>query len=430
MNDKTPHEPTDDAFVRLQAADPAANVEPSAGFADRVIAEASTAVPEIITLAAERERRRPLWQTLVGAAAAIAIVGGTGFGIGASGVGSPVSSTADAPISLGESATEGPSGVDFNVGDGKISPLVGQSAVGDRIYPGFGGGRNTFTASGLSSEAGTANAYGFDPRSVSNAETIAAVAAAFGVEGTPELKDGSWLVGSQDGTGPGLYVSLDGTLSFSYFSSGITPYVTCDEQNVCVDPPAAPGDESALATMRDLIGKLGFNLDDFELTARTEDGNGATQVSAARIVDGQPTDQRISLDVAVDGIYGAYGFLAPIVELGEYSIVSEQDAFERLSDSRFGGFMTGGPIALEGMVADDAQVYVPPTEPPATPTPGASVSWPVNNVNIVSARLGLASQYQPDGGVLLVPAYEFTDSNGGTWSVIAVDDSQLDFATE
>jgi len=51
-------------------------------------------------------------------------------------------------------------------------------------------------------------------------------------------------------------------------------------------------------------------------------------------------------------------------------------------------------------------------------------------VNIVSARLGLASQYQPDGTVLLIPAYEFTDSNDGTWSVIAVDDSQLDFATE
>jgi len=82
------------------------------------------------------------------------------------------------------------------------------------------------------------------------------------------------------------------------------------------------------------------------------------------------------------------------------------------------------------MVVDDAQEYVPPTEPPATPVPGASVSWPVTNVQIVSARLGLASQYQPDGSVLLVPAYEFTDSNGGTWSVIAVAESHLDFATE
>ena len=61
---------------------------------------------------------------------------------------------------------------------------------------------------------------------------------------------------------------------------------------------------------------------------------------------------------------------------------------------------------------------------------GTSLSWPVNEVEIVSARLGLASQWQPDGSVLVVPAYEFTDADGGTWSVIAVAESMLDFASE
>jgi hypothetical protein len=73
---------------------------------------------------------------------------------------------------------------------------------------------------------------------------------------------------------------------------------------------------------------------------------------------------------------------------------------------------------------------VPPTEPPATPTEGTSLSWPVDQVEIVDARLGRASQWQPDGSVLVVPAYEFTDAGGGTWSVIAVADSMLDFASE
>ena len=424
MNDKTPHEPTDDAFARLQAADPAANVEPSAGFADRVIAEASTAVPEVITLAAERERRRPLWQTLVGAAAAIAIVGGTGFGIGASGVGTPVSSTADAPISLGESATESPVGPQTMEG-----PTVGGAKDSVARYPGFYGGRYTYTAVGLGAEPGVANGYGFDPRSVSNPETIAALAAAFGVEGAPELKDGAWQVGPQDGTGPSIFVSLDGTLSFSYYNSAIQPW-QCDENGACAENGAAAGEESALSTLRDLLGKLGYDLSDFETSAETWEGSLTTHAVAWRLVDGQRTDQSISIDAAESGITNANGSLAPIVELGEYSIVSEQEAFERLSDSRFGGFMSGGPIALEGMVVDDAPVYVPPTEPPATPTAGTKIAWPVNNVNIVSARLGLASQYQPDGTVLLIPAYEFTDSNGGTWSVTAVDDSQLDFATE
>ena len=58
------------------------------------------------------------------------------------------------------------------------------------------------------------------------------------------------------------------------------------------------------------------------------------------------------------------------------------------------------------------------------------MSWPVNDVEIVDARLGLASQWQPDGSVLVVPAYEFTDADGGVWSVIAVSDSMLNFESE
>jgi hypothetical protein len=91
--------------------------------------------------------------------------------------------------------------------------------------------------------------------------------------------------------------------------------------------------------------------------------------------------------------------------------------------------MTIMPAALrDGAVTTEE--WVAPTEPPAAPTPGAEVSWPVNDVEIVEARLGLASQWQPDGSVLVVPAYEFTDADGGTWSVIAVADAKLDFAAE
>ncbi|MCY7287131.1 MAG: hypothetical protein LH624_02500 [Cryobacterium sp.] len=68
-----------------------------------------------------------------------------------------------------------------------------------------------------------------------------------------------------------------------------------------------------------------------------------------------------------------------------------------------------------------------PMEPPATPVAGTSVSLPVNKVEIVSAQLGLASQWQPDESVLVVPAYVFTDAEGGTWSVLAVEESMLDF---
>jgi hypothetical protein len=88
--------------------------------------------------------------------------------------------------------------------------------------------------------------------------------------------------------------------------------------------------------------------------------------------------------------------------------------------------MTAMPLAAREQAVVD-EPWVAPTAPPAVPTPGASLAWPVNDVEIVGARLGLAGQWQPDGSVLQVPAYEFTDAGGGTWSVIAVADSALDF---
>ena len=80
--------------------------------------------------------------------------------------------------------------------------------------------------------------------------------------------------------------------------------------------------------------------------------------------------------------------------------------------------------------ADQGTVWTPPTAPPTTPSAGTAVAWPVNNVEITGARLGLASQYQADGTVLIVPAYEFTAADGGTWSVIAVADGSLDFTPQ
>jgi hypothetical protein len=147
------------------------------------------------------------------------------------------------------------------------------------------------------------------------------------------------------------------------------------------------------------------------------------------VVDGQRLDQAWSAELSEEGMISASGSLAELVPLGDYPVVSEQEAFERLSDPRFGAQMTTLPIALRDAPVG-AEEWVPPTEPPAVPTEGAAVAWPVNDVEIVEARLGLASQWQPDGSVLVVPAYEFTDTDGGTWSVIAVAESKLDFESK
>jgi hypothetical protein len=52
----------------------------------------------------------------------------------------------------------------------------------------------------------------------------------------------------------------------------------------------------------------------------------------------------------------------------------------------------------------------------------------VQQVTITGARLGLGMVTQADGAVLLAPAYELTDADGSTWSVVAVDEGSLDLA--
>ena len=126
-----------------------------------------------------------------------------------------------------------------------------------------------------------------------------------------------------------------------------------------------------------------------------------------------------------------YAPLAPLVELGSYDVVSPTEAVARLGDPRFGASGGGGvmPLAAEGMRADDSVSSVP-TEPtvPATPTAGSPLAWPVQEVTLVSARLGVALTTLPTGASVLVPTYELADADGATWSVIAVVDDQLDFS--
>ena len=217
-----------DPVARLRAADPAAGVEPRPGFADDVIAQSTAEMPgaapdgsaPVADLAAERDRRRPRWLVVAAVAASVAIVGGAGFGIGTLTAGS--TELAAPPISLQMGAAQDGAAQESMADDTGNRKMAGAGA-NDMMMP-YGYGRNSFSASGLSTEGGTATAYTYDARAASNTETVAALAAALGVEGTPVLKDGSWTVGPQDGSGPALYVGLDGTLGFSYSDPGINPW--------------------------------------------------------------------------------------------------------------------------------------------------------------------------------------------------------------
>ncbi|NYD67399.1 hypothetical protein [Agromyces atrinae] len=441
-----------DPVARLRAADPAADVEPRAGFADDVIAQATAEAADdtagvaaagatVTDLGAERARRRPRWLPIAAVAASIAIVGGLGYGVGAStggttdlaGGAGDRSGAASAPITLQPATGGGPeSGAASQLYDSRLA--MPQAAVGypDVLLP-WGSGRTAFTGSGFSDSDGKALAFAYDSRSVSNVETIAALAAAFGVEGTPELIDGSWIVGPVDGSAPQLSVSLfDGTVSFGYSDLAINPGKCGDEAGVgvpCEPVGPIPDEDAAIDALRKVIADTGRDASTFEFTSETYEGAVTRSAQAWPVVNGQRLAQPWNLELSDAGIVGVSGSLAPLVELGDLPIISEQAAFERLSDPRFSAIMTPSAESLREQSAGMQTIeWVPPTEAPATPTSDVNISWPVTSVDLESVRLGLTTQWQPDGSVIVIPAYEFTDGAGSTWSIIAVADSRIDFS--
>ncbi|MDC7120316.1 hypothetical protein OMK64_02060 [Cellulomonas fimi] len=458
----------DVAFARLRAADPAAGVEPdtariraavaaSVGDASGGTAEETVDVVSVPDeLGAARARRsRTRWLAVAAAVAGVAVVGGGGFaaGVAAQGDGGSSADLAAAPAM----SLEQPSAAR----DMASAGAADESAATSKLA--WYGGRTVFTAgSGLSDEAGTGTAWAFDAASVFSRETLVRVAAALGVTGEPREEYGAWTVGSTDGTGPSVSMSPDGTGSVSYYDPSKDPWScvasapetldggsTADGAGTsssagaaqvdpglgpdCQDPdqPAAPTGDAARAKASDLLRALGVDPDAYELEVVADAGSPVvTQVTAYQVVDGQRSGLAWNVSLVGDGVQSLWGSLAPLVELGDYDVVSPRAAVERLGDPRFGA--SGGimPLAVDDVArADGAEIAPAPQDAPTVPaTPEfGPLAWPVEDVTIESARLGLALTTLPDGAAVLLPTYELSSSDGRTWTVVAVADADLDF---
>lgn len=222
--------------------------------------------------------------------------------------------------------------------------------------------------------------------------------------------------------------------------------------SVCATGTTPTGD-AAIARARDVLTSLGIDTVGTQVQVDDSNGKGAGAAAAAfvnvafqQVLDGRLTGVSWSVTLVGDGVQSLNGTLARLVSLGSYPVVSPAAAVERLNDPRFGA---GGGVAYAMGAAGTASSGVassgtadlptpaavatanptqPPTVPPA-PQPGAAIAWPVRHVTLVSAQLGVALTYQVDGSQALVPAYVLTDTTGATWSVVAVADDHLDFAS-
>lgn len=440
--------PDGEAFARLRAADPAADLTPDHDALRHAVTARSTVVDE---LAPRRRRSARALQVAAASAGALAI-GASGFALGggfaasvvASPAGAESAASGDAGGALPPITLDRPSGerVTTEGSDGAMAPEGGMGGGGaefsteparDMAYtPGYFG-RTVFTQSGLSTSGGSAAAYGYDAKSVYSEDTVQDLAAALGVEGKVRDSEGYLLVGDQEGREPNLSVYADGSASFYYYDPTKDVWACdgegdgeCQERDL---GDAVQGDDAREAATEILV-KLGVDPASVELEvsdASAYDSKDYSTVSAFRVIDGQRTGDQWGVSFTGDGAQSVWGSLANLVELGEYDVVSPAEAVERLGDPRFGATNSVypmdwmGPASLER--GESARGGVP-----SVPTPGTSFDWTVENVTIVSDRLGLAQHHLDDGSVVLVPTYELSAKDGRTWSVIAVADSHLDFS--
>ncbi|WP_127130197.1 hypothetical protein [Georgenia sp. SYP-B2076] len=383
---------------------------------------------------------RSRW-TVAAVAAGALVVASAGFGLGRTT--SPATETAAPAITLAPPGGE--------AAGGPADHTAGTTGVAPETFPSpWPPPRSTFHAAGLSHATGTATAWTFDARTTFTAERTADLAATLGVTGEPRLQDGMYLVGPQDGTGPSLMVFADGQTTVNYYDPLACPPDGSASGGAGAPAPApdqcdpgVPAPDRAAATdkARTLLGAIGLDPAAFEYESADSGDSTLTSVTAYQVIAGQRTGLAWYVTLSGAGVQSLSGPLAPVTELGTYPVVSPVEAVARLMDPRFGmlgGFSILDPAAARdgaaalaapgGTTADAPASSSAPTAPPVPAEPGSPVPWPVGDVAITTARLGVAQYTPASGATLLVPSYELSSDDGRSWSVLAVDESALDMA--
>lgn len=335
-------------------------------------------------------------------------------------------------------------------------------------------GRTVFTSSGLTAAASSSEAWAYDPSQAFSKQSALRAAAAFGIEGDPSMVDGTWTVGSNDGAGPMLQLTPDGMASFNFWDGSLDPYgcgsgvaVESDGGSAngsggsgsvtgsgdpgtplvkdCVEKSVASVNEGqAVEAFQKVMQSLGVEASGYKFEVMDYGTADSAYVTAFQVVGDQRSGAAWNATFVGRQIQSMYGGLAPLVSLGVYDVVGPATAVDRLSDPRFGSGSFGGPMPLgvnaadtsvgaqEGMTvtsqSGDEVAPVPSRTLPPTVAPGDRFDWPVQEVNISKARLGLAMYGQPNGSTVLLPTYELSSDEGSTWSAIAVDEEALDFS--
>ncbi|MEO8330118.1 MAG: hypothetical protein ABI586_08945, partial [Candidatus Nanopelagicales bacterium] len=291
----------------------------------------------------------------------------------------------------------------------------------------------------------------------------------------PRLLNGVWTAGSTDGSGPTMQITPDGLASLNFWDPRIANYgcaiavpgLEADSsgsvdnstgsgggvapgdpglavRDECTDKPGAAMSQAEVTDQfKELMQALGVDPSNYEFESMDSGMVDSGYVTAYEVVDGQRSGASWNASYVGKDLQSMYGALAPMQSLGDYTVVSPSAAVERLGDPRYGMGFSGGPIPYGPMPAEagvalkgvsdvppaplDKPVMMPTPTLPTTVQPGDDFDWPVQEVTITQARLGIAMYTQTDGATVLLPTYELSGGDEMTWTVVAVDDASLNF---
>ena len=474
-------EPTgsSEAFAALAAADPAlGQSEDTARLAqirERVLARTRAEESAQGTMDRRFRSRKLAWVGGAAAACALVAVGGLGgAAISASGGGgggqivaasSPMMPTMGSGQGnrQGNAAAEGAPTRDSASSTSISAPGVASDArMGmDKAMPSYGyyGWRTILEpGDGITDEAGTAAGYAYVKPDADPSKVAADLAAALGVSGDPVDQSGdgtSWVVGPIDGSGPQVWVGSWGSMvNWNYSDPGA--YVACtspvsepmpaeDESASkgsdsagsgasageptppCADAGTPPSEKEAVARAKELLAATGVDPASVEWEVYRDDYSASA--TAWQLVNGQRTSMGWSFAFSQnDRVQWASGFVSELTEVPAYPIVGARTAIERTKDPRWSS-MLNGPIGGPLYAARDVSAsVVPGAGAPVTKDGRPVISMPVATAVIEKAELGLTQYSQPDGSIVLVPAYQLTAVDGSTWSVLAITEDYVDFS--
>ena len=169
-------------------------------------------------------------------------------------------------------------------------------------------------------------------------------------------------------------------------------------------PPDAenlPTDSEARAKTLELLGD-GFRINNVMRSAWD------VTVDGTYLVEGKDTSYWGLVGFADQGrISSASGLIGEPSNVGKYKTISASEALPRLSGGMF--------MAFDNVRAATDEACT--SEAPCTTT-----------ITFTSVRRTYTQLYDSSNTVWIVPAYEYSDANGGTWTAMALDDSYLEKA--